>query len=78
MKQFPFDRRYEISDAQQQVAYYIDGDSYIRTADAVPVYRIDGINVYTYGEPGEHVGFLEGARITDFDAEDMLLIQTES
>ena len=36
MKQFPFDKRYEIEDASGVVEYYIDGDEYIRGQDGIP------------------------------------------
>lgn len=42
MKQFPFDKRYEIEDASGVVEYYIDGDEYIRGQDGIPGYRIAG------------------------------------
>lgn len=35
MKQFPFDKRYEIEDAHGSVEYYIDGDEYIRNQDGI-------------------------------------------
>ncbi|CNE99070.1 hypothetical protein QVN42_07545 [Yersinia nurmii] len=77
MKQFPFDQRYEIENASGEREYYIEGDAYIRLLEGSPVYRIDGYEVYTHGDNGELVGFLEGERITRLDGEELLVILTQ-
>ncbi|AJI94651.1 hypothetical protein BD65_499 [Yersinia ruckeri] len=76
MKQFPFDQRYEIENANGEHAYYIEGDTYIRLQEGTPVYRIDSYEVYRHDGIGELVGFLEGERITGLDGEDLLVIVT--
>ncbi|CNB66658.1 hypothetical protein [Yersinia intermedia] len=74
MKQFPFDKRYEIEDASGVVEYYIDGDEYIRGQDGVPGYRIAGYEVYEHSAEAKLVGFLEGQHITTPDADILLTI----
>ncbi|AHK21488.1 hypothetical protein BF17_21100 [Yersinia similis] len=77
MKQFPFDKRYEIEDVYGSVEYYIDGDEYIRNQDGTPGYRIDGYEVYEHGVESKLAGFLEGKYITTPDADTLLTILDE-
>ncbi|AJJ63325.1 hypothetical protein [Yersinia aldovae] len=77
MKQFPFDKRYEVEDASGSIEYYIDGDEYIRSQDGEPGYRIKGYEVYECGVADKLAGFLEGKHITTPDADILLTILDE-
>ncbi|MGM5532522.1 hypothetical protein ACP3UV_22305 [Mixta calida] len=74
MEKYPFDKRYEVKSFDGG-RYFIDCDEYIRTvAGAKPIYRLDGDELYTYGNNAKLMGYLEGNQVIGLDGNVFLTI----